>query len=141
MQDPQTALYPSMPVHATRDIDIDYVVELSHMPALLARLAETERPRPPEVREAMTPTPTNIAYPECTGPLQEEPQGIVVEFPCRVRHIFTRLAIVQDHDAALERSIWAAIVALEEGAEISKNLSRTRTATGKPNSRASKLTA
>jgi hypothetical protein len=30
---------------------------------------------------------------------------------------------MREHDATLERSIWAAIVALEEGAEISETLS------------------
>ena len=38
-------------------------------------------------------------------------------------HVFTKLGLVQEHDATLERSIWATIVALEEAAEISEGLS------------------
>lgn len=122
-QNPSSALYPSMPVHAIRDVDVDHVVELSHMPALLSRLAETERPDPQEAIESMTRSQTKLTCPECRGPVDEERQGRIVEFRCRVGHTFSRLGVVQEHEATLERSIWEAIVALEEGAEISQNIS------------------
>ena len=123
VQDPLTALYPSMPLHAIRDVDVDHVVRLEEMAVLLSQLAATERPGSQEVTESMTRTRTKLTCPECRGPLEEERQGRIIEFRCRVGHVFTKLGLVYEHDVTLERSIWATIVALEEAAEISEGLS------------------
>ena len=38
VQDPADALFPSMPLHASRHVDVDYTVSLSTMAALLVKL-------------------------------------------------------------------------------------------------------
>lgn len=128
VQDPATATFPSMPLHAIRDVDVDHVVGLSEMPALLARLAQNDHPGGMEVAEAMTSMDTKLTCPECRGPLEEERQGRIVEFRCRVGHVFSKLGLAHYHNGTLERSVWAAIVALEEGADICEKLSESEDA-------------
>ena len=67
VQDPLTALYPSMPLHAIRDVDVDHVVRLEEMAVLLSQLAATERPGSQEVTESMTQTRTKLTCPEAGG--------------------------------------------------------------------------
>ena len=124
VQDPSTALYPEMPCNATRDVNVDYVVPLDEIPALLTRLSTTERKAPVEVIEPMTRTLTNLTCPECRGPLYEDRQGNIVEYRCRVGHIFTRLGLAAEHDATVERCMWETIVALEEAVDINERLSQ-----------------
>jgi two-component system chemotaxis response regulator CheB len=79
VQDPLTALYPSMPLHAISDVDVDYIVELNKMPALLAWLAENERPGSQEVTEPMIRTQTQRETEECPG--AAERTGLVYTEP------------------------------------------------------------
>ena len=63
-----------------------------------------------------------ITCPECRGPLHAERQDRITEYRCRVGHAYFPLALLQDHNSALERALWAAVLALEESAEIAKRL-------------------
>jgi two-component system chemotaxis response regulator CheB len=121
VQDPATALFPSMPDNALKRIDVDYVAPLPGIPSLLAKLAITERTAIQKV-EPMETKPSQLTCPECRGPLSEERQGNIVEFRCRVGHAYTPLAMENDHRDTVERSLWASIVALEEAADIAELL-------------------
>ena len=43
IEDPETALYPSMPRHAMARVDVDYVVPLREVGSVVSHLAQTER--------------------------------------------------------------------------------------------------
>jgi two-component system, chemotaxis family, protein-glutamate methylesterase/glutaminase len=117
VQNPDTALYPSMPKNALRHVNADYVLDLLDIPTVLARLVHTDRTAK-EVVEPMIRTLIKLTCPECSGPLSEEKQGTIVEYRCRVGHLFSPLALSKEQHVKLERTIWSTIVALEEAAEI-----------------------
>lgn len=121
VQDPATAVYPSMPSTALEYVEADYVVDLEHLAGVLAKIVSTTRDAK-EVKEPMTRILTDITCPECRGPIWEERQGTIMEFRCRVGHAYSSKALALEHRSTVERTIWAAIVALEEAAEIDERL-------------------
>jgi two-component system chemotaxis response regulator CheB len=121
IEDPETALYPSMPRHAMERIDIDYVVQLQEIASVVSHLACTERDAIVK-EEPMEKTETALTCPECRGPISEKRQGRIVEYACRVGHRYSPLAMKNEHYDTVERSLWASVVALEEAADIAELL-------------------
>ena len=119
IQNPATALYPSMPQQAVRYIEADHVANLGDIPAILAVLAANDRAAT-EVVESMSRNATNLTCPECQGPIWEERQGRILEYRCRVGHGFSPLTFLQEHRARVERSLWESVVSLEEAADLSE---------------------
>ncbi|MBV8808976.1 MAG: hypothetical protein JO033_09900 [Acidobacteriaceae bacterium] len=50
------------------------------------------------------------------------PRGRVKEYRCRVGHTFSAKSMLSEHFAAQEKALYAAIVALEEGASLATRL-------------------
>lgn len=121
VEDPETALYPSMPRQAMAHVDVDYVVPLHEVGSVVSRLAKTERDAV-EREELMEKKVTALTCPECRGPLSEERQGKIIEYSCRVGHRYSPLAMKNEHHDTVERSLWASVVALEEAADIAERL-------------------
>jgi two-component system chemotaxis response regulator CheB len=121
IQDPETALFPSMPRHAKERVDVDYVVSLREIASVVSHLARTERDSI-EKEEPLEKTVTALTCPECRGPISEERQGKIVEYACRVGHRYSPLAMKNEHHDTVERSLWASVVALEEAADIAERL-------------------
>src|SRR5947209_190423 len=57
--------------------------------------------------------------PDCRGPLSEtqEDSG-PVEYRCLVGHLYSARTMLQAHSDTQERALWAAVVALEESAQL-----------------------
>ena len=121
VQNPESALYPSMPASAVEHVDVDYVLEIQQMGEVLNHLACTPRISI-EAVEPMNRNLTKLTCPECRGPMWEERQGKIVEYRCRVDHVFSPLTLSEEHRATVERTIWSALVAIEEAAEIGEQL-------------------
>jgi two-component system chemotaxis response regulator CheB len=121
VEDPETALYPSMPRHAVNRVDVDYIVPLDEIAGVVSRLARAERDAIKK-EELMEKRATALTCPECRGPLSEERQGKIVEYACRVGHRYSPLAMKNEHYDTVERSLWASVVALEEAADIAEQL-------------------
>ena len=121
VQDPETALYPALPSNAIRHIQVDYITPLREIAALVSRLAVTER-EAKKVDEPMQRTLVDLTCPECRGPLWKEQQGKIIEYRCRVGHAYSPVALEEEHRAAEEQALWAALVALEESVEIAETL-------------------
>jgi two-component system, chemotaxis family, protein-glutamate methylesterase/glutaminase len=122
VQDPATAIYPSMPRNALRYVDVDYVLPLPRIARLVTDLAAAERSSLVEKEEAVEKKPSDLTCPECRGPLWEQRQGRILDFVCRVGHRYTPLAMEQEHHDTVERSLWSSVVALEEAADIAEQL-------------------
>jgi len=127
VQNPNTALFPSMPLNALRYSDPDYVLDLPEIPSVVARLVRTDRTGK-KVDEPMIRTLIKLTCPECSGPLWEEKQGSIIEYRCRVGHAFSPLALSREQHEKVERTLWSAIVALEEAAETYERTSDGRSA-------------
>jgi two-component system chemotaxis response regulator CheB len=121
VQNPATALYPSMPANAVRYVDVDHVIDLKDVPGVLTVLAESERSGS-EKAEPMNRNLIEMTCPECRGPIWEERQGKIVEYRCRVGHAYSPLSLAEEHHGTVERAVWATIVALEEAADIQEKL-------------------
>jgi len=62
-----------------------------------------------------------VTCPECRGPIRQMLYEDLVEYRCLVGHSYSPRTILAAHLEAEEKALWAAVVALEEAA----NLART----------------
>jgi two-component system chemotaxis response regulator CheB len=122
-QDPYDASYPGMPSSAIANVDVDYQLKVSEMGALLTKLVqEAPTVEAKDVGGDMQGKPTRLTCPECRGPLDEFQEGQLREMRCRVGHTFSPETLLSAHEETLERALWGAVVALEEGRDISRQL-------------------
>jgi two-component system chemotaxis response regulator CheB len=142
VQDPQDALYPGMPASAIEHVDIDHVVPISEMAALLVRLCkeelvELERPVPPLMAiEADTALmdgeainqpdrpgrPSGFSCPDCSGVLWEIHDGTLVRYRCRVGHAWSAESLLGEQSEQLDSAMWMALRGLEEKAALARTL-------------------
>jgi two-component system chemotaxis response regulator CheB len=68
------------------------------------------------------PKLVGVACPECSGSLTIERQGSLVKLQCRVGHVYSPQSFLAEYADTLERTLWAAVRLLEEGAAASEFL-------------------
>jgi two-component system, chemotaxis family, protein-glutamate methylesterase/glutaminase len=131
-QDPYDALVPSMPEAAVavagartlnaEELAAELVRIADAMPAFGKEevMALDETHQSPVERSRHTPDgpPTGYTCPECTGPLWESGEGELVRFRCRVGHIYYEDHFLEAKKEEIEASLWSALEALEERAEL-----------------------
>jgi two-component system chemotaxis response regulator CheB len=130
VQDPADAAVPEMPANALRYVDVDYVVPVAQMPALLGRLAAEPAGATPQIpadlrleviiaaqqtsgmgtQDALG-TPSRLSCPECGGVLWEIEDKGPLRYRCHVGHAYTADAAlaaqaikIEETLAALERA-------------------------------------
>ncbi len=157
VQDPQEALYPSMPQNALNNVAVDHCLPVAEIAPLLARLAHDPAPArgdypvPATLRleaqiadfeqgpldtEQVPGTPSPYACPECHGVLWELRDGNLLRFRCRVGHAYSGQSMLAEHAESLEDSLWAALRALEESAALARRLSGAAQRNNRPHSAA-----
>jgi two-component system, chemotaxis family, protein-glutamate methylesterase/glutaminase len=143
VQDPEEALYPSMPRSALAHVAVDHCLPLKEISTLLARLASTAAadvasyPVPPGMAleskiagmdmqalqsEERHGAPSTFSCPECNGVLYEVRDGELVRFRCRVGHAFSAETMMAEQSEALETALWMALNTLDEHATLSRRL-------------------
>jgi two-component system chemotaxis response regulator CheB len=143
VQDPNDALYPSMPQHVLDAVDVDFQLPLA---AIAGKLVECVA-QPCAVREpsaglealkietkivAMDPaalqgddrpgTPSPYSCPDCGGVLREIDDGEYVRYRCRVGHAFSPETMLGAQGEEVEEALWSAVKTLEESAMLSARL-------------------
>jgi two-component system chemotaxis response regulator CheB len=124
VQEPSDALFPDMPRNALENVPVDHAVPLGEIAPLLGSLAG----RPVALREReggpqpMDSRQTALTCPECRGPITESRRQSFSEFSCRVGHRYSPETFLAAHAETRERTLWAAVVALEEGAQVARDL-------------------
>lgn len=115
VQDPAEAEYAGMPEAALETSPIDAVLSAQKMPAVLTELAAGRIPgdlqgsRPPAGEPDVRPRDAlTITCPECGGPLTEETNLSVLQFRCRVGHVYGPESLLSEQALALERALWTA---------------------------------
>ncbi len=124
VQHPEEAVFPSMPLSALREVEADHTVRLAEMGPLLGHLSRQNRIKY-EVSQGhpdVQPKVVDLTCPECRGTIWEVSQGRTTAYRCRVGHSFSPRTMLAEHSAAQEKALWAAIVALEEGAVLVNKL-------------------
>lgn len=142
VQDPETALFPGMPLSAIQNVAPDAVLPLFEIAGKLADFAReeagpedenamAEQDREMEIAETDSEmiytsmragTPSIYTCPECHGTLWEVEEGTVVRFRCRTGHAFSIDSLLSEQTQALDAALWAALRALEEKVDLGNRL-------------------
>jgi two-component system, chemotaxis family, protein-glutamate methylesterase/glutaminase len=145
VQDPEDALFPSMPHSAIEHVPVDRVAPIRAMwPALdvlmktpiekreyaimsddaienelaAAKLSAIEQPEhhPGHV--------SAFSCPDCGGVLWELKDGDFVRFRCRVGHAWTGEGLVAKQSDILDEALWTALRSLEESVSLTRQLAK-----------------
>jgi two-component system chemotaxis response regulator CheB len=146
VQNPADAMYAGMPTSAIERVEVDHIVTLKDLPALLVRLAgepaetaqedvpmadesdelppksATERQVVDEDRQTQPGVPSTQTCPECHGTLWEHHEAGASQFRCRIGHAYSAEALVAIQAEALENALWTALRALEEHAALVRRM-------------------
>ena len=60
--------------------------------------------------------------PECRGPLTDVVEGEIHEYSCLVGHRYSALGVLRAHSETQERTLWAAVLVLEESANLTSTI-------------------
>lgn len=145
VQNPNTAMFPSMPENALERVPDAHVASLDALPKLLVSLVSEDiqirEPRPSaENDRAISETrfaeldmseiekeiragePSQFGCPECGGVLWEIDQEGLVRYRCRVGHAYTAQHLHAEQRQAIETALWSALRALEESASLYRRM-------------------
>jgi two-component system, chemotaxis family, protein-glutamate methylesterase/glutaminase len=135
VQDPREAAFPSMPSAAIAEAHPQFVGPVA---ALVKRLCEwvaqlpEDSPgsdiRPPDPHAG---EPTALTCPECGGTMFEQDVFGAERLRCRMGHTFSLDGLAVGKRDALEKSLWAAVVALNEQADLFRRIIARLSANGR----------
>jgi two-component system, chemotaxis family, protein-glutamate methylesterase/glutaminase len=135
VQNPEDALYSSMPQSAIRHVRCDYVLPVSEIASLLTRLASEpagaseNKPvtRLMEVESRFVEMETmsmkdmdaigthaGVSCPECHGPIWKLEDGTLQRYRCHVGHAYTAQSMVAGQIEAQEIHLWQALRLMKE---------------------------
>jgi len=150
VQDPSNASASEMPRRALEYAGADFTLPVAGIGAKLVELINSRdanmkkpkkhsnkgrskngNPSDPEVweheddftSEQGNGKPSVFACPECHGVLWELKEGHLLRYRCRVGHAFTADSLKSELGEGTERTLWAAMRALEEKAAMTRRLS------------------
>jgi two-component system chemotaxis response regulator CheB len=130
VQDPQEATHPMMPQSALEAVSVDHCLRVADIAVLLTSSisgpGNFESPGPPRavLKEETAPPPGIFVCPECHGPLQEVDESGILQFRCRVGHVFSPESLQAEKDLDIERSLFVALQVVEDGAGLARRLAR-----------------
>ncbi|RDI50031.1 chemotaxis protein CheB [Nocardia mexicana] len=149
VQDPDEADYRSMPESASAATPVDHVLPagkiglalhaemrnpapvspspVSDSDRLEARIDAGEQRGPEEVPNMMPPS--GLACPDCGGALFTADSG---RYRCRVGHVWTGRALLEEQDLEIQRSLWTAYRALEEKQQLAERMRAHAGRSGQP---------
>ncbi len=142
VQDPETATFSEMPRNAIEYVEVDQVVPIEEMGAVIARRVRESVPLEAkggtqqlakEVRyagfdmaqienEDQVGKPSTFACPDCNGTLWEVDEDGVLRFRCRVGHAYSAESLLSAKTDSTEAALWAAMRALEEDAALARRM-------------------
>lgn len=137
VQNPEEALYPSLPEAGIEFDHPDQVLSLEKIAEELVRRSSTkvkeQTPTPVDLERELRfargkagPSdypqgePSAFACPDCNGALWKLKEGDSERYRCRVGHAFSESDLVISKSEALEDALWAALRSLEESAAIER---------------------
>jgi len=142
VQDPEEAMYEGMPRSAIENVEVDRILPVADIAALLAELAnqpvaavtaavsddmEIEADMAElELNAMQNPnrpgTPSPYACPDCGGVLWQLDEGRLMRFRCRTGHAYSTDSLVAAQSKQLEDALWNALRALEEKAALTERM-------------------
>jgi two-component system chemotaxis response regulator CheB len=143
VQNPDEAMFSSMPRNAMQTTQIDHVAKAAEIPELIRSLARerwqsvvaarardirAENPRmegekmDEQYDERRNGKPSMFTCPDCSGTLWEVMDGDLLRFRCRVGHAFSPESMRQGYTEWVEGALWSAVRVLEESASLERRL-------------------
>jgi len=139
VQDPDDALYSSMPLTAIESVPVDVVAPIDEISRVLDRLTTHPAPHLYEARMheiddyteralqggralEMDGRPSRFTCPDCGGALWEAKDEAETKFRCRVGHSWTSMALLEQQASTLEQALWTALRALAERADLARRM-------------------
>jgi two-component system chemotaxis response regulator CheB len=130
VQDPDDAEFSAMPRNALAHVQADRVAPLQALPDVLARLvaepsvtaAGPVQDDLPDPEGAPPNARAEVVCPSCHGVLTVSELAGFQTFRCHVGHAFTASSLVAAQSDEVERALWSAMRALEEGAALSERM-------------------
>lgn len=139
VQDPEEAIFPSMPLAAIRGVDVDHVLRAGQIGPLIASLTKGVSPRgavmsgdgshqdPAERGGDLTvAAPAGdlipLTCPECGGSLWEQDDGRQIRYRCHVGHAFNGESLLEYLSDEVESALWTALRVLEEHAILQERM-------------------
>jgi two-component system chemotaxis response regulator CheB len=137
VQDPDEALYSSMPVSAISRVDVDYTLPAREIGGLLSALVQQDTrsepvdatnyrddlkldidaagSRAPFERGIMqSGKPSSYTCPECHGVLFRVEEGAADRFRCHTGHGFTTAALLEGFGDDVEATLWRSVKTIQE---------------------------
>ncbi|MDF2978905.1 MAG: hypothetical protein K0S40_3633 [Actinomycetospora sp.] len=149
VQDPEDALYPSMPRAALGQVPGAVVGPATEMGATFSQLARrpvlgSRRPSrrlAHEVAASRARTvvddpdmpdgpPAGLVCPDCSGPLYDLSEDNMLRYRCRVGHAWSEQSLSSQQDAGIERALFTALQALEDKADLQHRIARSSSTRG-----------
>ncbi len=132
VQDPDSALFPSMPKNALRAARADYCVPLAEIGPLLVKLVREEKvmgkskgkTAPRKLNGQADSGAASFVCPECSGPLFQVGGAPSGQLACLVGHSFAPESLSEAHREAVERALLTTMRLLEERTAIHKHLAK-----------------
>ncbi len=153
VQDPASAIQPSMPRCALEGAGADYVLPVAAIPAMLAELttaeldvewtgpsdlvsaevelAQVSAGTAHRLEGARIGEPSGLTCPECGASLFRIEDGGPTRFRCGLGHAWSPETLVAQQRTALESALWMALRTLEERAALTGELSQRALAAGR----------
>lgn len=142
VQDPNDALFPSMPINALRYVNVDYTVPLAQIAPLLVELTDAEvekgvyevpeyldievrvAKQDPAIDEDIRHLWERSSYtcPECHGVLLRLKEGGHERFRCHTGHAFSPDSLLAALTEEVEESLWTTIRNIEESAMLLRHM-------------------
>lgn len=143
VQDPEEALFSSMPRSALEHVRVDYCLPVAEIARVLTELASA-RAVDEEVREMpheldienriageedsinvgvkKLGDPSSYACPECHGVLLQLKDENPLRFRCHTGHAYSVQSLLAEINEKMEESVWIAIRSFEEGAMLMRQM-------------------
>jgi two-component system chemotaxis response regulator CheB len=136
VQDPEDALFPSMPQNVMLYVEVDHILSAENMGSQLTMLTTEKAPkRPDRAKEEMAllnmeviiatrdnafeigilemGTLTTFACPECKGALVSIGEGKMIRFRCHTGHAYTTSTLLAGVTVQVEEKLWEAMQGME----------------------------
>jgi two-component system chemotaxis response regulator CheB len=145
VQDPATAMFPSMPENALARVPDAHVVPLESIGRCIVRLTQEPLPDPAvhgngdpdekapavsamvaEMEHEDNATQSSMfGCPECGGVLREIEEKGFLRYRCRVGHAYTAQFLELEQRNGIDVALWSALRALEENAALYRRMAET----------------
>lgn len=150
VQDQEDADMPEMPQSALQHVEVDHVVPMHAMGALLGKLTRQEAAPTPEIpldirleaaiaaqelagmkMDDMLGEPSRFTCPECHGTLWEIEDGSLLRYRCHVGHAFSADAVQSAQGEEVDRLLGTLLRAQQERAGLARRMAEYERQSGR----------